>query len=77
MVHALLSKEPNRRPSTKAIILNHTVQKVALMHRIKLPYHPKDVLLPDSGGISINYQALRDAMSKPKQTSKDIKSHYT
>jgi len=36
------------------------------MHWVRLPYHPKDVLLPDSGGISQNYQAMKEYLLKPK-----------
>ncbi|CAI2369880.1 unnamed protein product [Moneuplotes crassus] len=49
MVHWLLTKNCNRRPSIKEIILHPFFQKKAVQLRIALPLRPKEVLVPGRG----------------------------
>ena len=75
MIHWWIKKDPNMRPTTKDIILNPTFQHWSIKLRIQVPYHPKDIVVPGEGGVSLSFQALKPSSIK-KTFTKAVTSHY-
>jgi serine/threonine protein kinase len=83
MVHWLLTKSSNKRPSIEDVILHPLFQKKAVQLRIPLPIRPKEIILPgdalkvtggcfDTEDFKLTQSLTSD--SKPENIKKKLRS---